>query len=98
MFQARVRLTPEGEAYRQFDPAAQKWISHSWSEMQVRVWQWRASLRRENLPGGARIAILLPNCIEHVCMDQAALSLGLVPVPLHVVDNPENLYGFAKSA
>jgi long-chain acyl-CoA synthetase len=91
MFQARVRLTPEREAYRQFDPVAEKWISHSWSDMQARVWQWRASLRQENLPEGARIAILLPNCIEHVCLDQAALSLGLVPVPLHVVDNPESL-------
>jgi long-chain acyl-CoA synthetase len=33
----------------------------------------------------------LPNSVEHVCLDQAALSLGLVPVPLHVIDNPENL-------
>ncbi len=37
------------------------------------------------------MAILLPNGIEHVCMDQAALSLGFVPVPLHVVDNPESV-------
>jgi len=48
-------------------------------------------LRAEDLPDGSRIAILLPNCVEHVCMDQAALSLGFVPVPLHVVDNPESV-------
>ena len=91
LFQERVRLTPEREAYRQFDARTQQWISYSWSEMHERVMRWRASLQQEHLPGGARIAILVPNSIEHVCMDQAALSLGFVPVPLHVVDNPENL-------
>lgn len=91
MFQARVRQTPDREAYRQFDPQSGQWVSYSWAEMQARVGQWRASLQLEKLPRGARIAILLPNCIENVCMDQAALSLGLVPVPLHVVDNPESV-------
>ena len=43
------------------------------------------------MPLGARIAILVPNGIEHVCMDQAALSLGLVSVPMHVIDQPESL-------
>lgn len=32
----------------------------------------------------------MPNGIEHVAMDQAALSRGLVPVPLHAIDNPES--------
>jgi len=91
LFQARTRLTPAGEAYRQFDLRTQKWVSYSWADMQERVRHWRAALRQENLPLGARVAILVPNSIEHVCMDQAALSLGMVPVPLHVVDNPGNL-------
>lgn len=59
--------------------------------MAERISRWRSALLLEKLPSGARVAILVPNCIEHVCMDQAALSLGLVPVPLHVVDNPGNL-------
>ena len=91
LFQERVRLTPEREAYRQFDARTQQWISYSWAQILERVLRWRASLQQEHLPSGARIAILVPNSIEHVCMDQAALSLGFVPVPLHVVDNPENL-------
>jgi long-chain acyl-CoA synthetase len=33
----------------------------------------------------------MPNGTEHVAMDQAALSLGLVPVPLHAIDNPESI-------
>jgi len=91
LFHERAFLTPEREAYRQFDLPSQRWVSYSWAEVRERVVRWRAALRREGLPNGARIAILVPNSLEHVCMDQAALSLGCVPVPLHVIDNPENL-------
>lgn len=91
LFRERVLLTPEREAYRQFDAKSQQWISYSWAQIHQHVLRWRTALKREDLPTGARIAILVPNSIEHVCMDQAALSLGFVPVPLHVVDNPENL-------
>lgn len=91
LFRERVRLTPEREAYRQFDSASQQWVSYSWAQVEKHVLRWRAALQQEALPSGARIAILVPNSLEHVCMDQAALSLGFVPVPLHVVDNPDNL-------
>ncbi|HUI62329.1 MAG TPA: AMP-dependent synthetase/ligase [Steroidobacteraceae bacterium] len=91
LFQARVRESPGAEAYRQFSSARDAWLGYSWSEMAARVLRFRAALQREMLQEGDRIAILLPNGIEHVCADQAALCLGLVPVPLHVVDNPENL-------
>jgi long-chain acyl-CoA synthetase len=96
LFNERVRLTPDQEAYRQFSIPANRWISYTWAQMHVLVLQYRLALRAERLPAGARIAILLPNSVEHVCMDQAALALGLVPVPLHVIDNPENL-GFVQA-
>jgi long-chain acyl-CoA synthetase len=91
LFQARVRLTPSREAYRQFDVATQTWVSYSWAQIDARVLRWRIALTREALQFGARIALLVPNSVEHVCMDQAALASGFVPVPLHVVDNPESL-------
>ncbi len=91
LLQARVRLTPGREAYRQFDVARQSWVSYSWADVQARVGQWRAALAAENLPAGARIGILVPNSVEHVSMDQAALASGCVCVPLHVIDNPESL-------
>ena len=87
----RVRATPGGEAYRQFDATRGEWVSYSWKEIAHRIRRWRCALAREGFPLGARIAILVPNGIEHVCMDQAALSLGLVPVPMHVIDLPESL-------
>jgi long-chain acyl-CoA synthetase len=39
------------------------------------------------LPAHASVAILLPNGLNAVSIDQAALSLGHVPVPLHAIDN-----------
>lgn len=34
--------------------------------------------------------MLLPNGIDAVCFDQGALIVGLVPVPLHIIDTPAN--------
>ena len=87
----RVAATPQGEAYRQFDRAAGKWASLTWAEFGARVVRWQRALRAESLPAGSRIAILARGCVEHVCMDQAALALGFVPVPLHAIDNPESI-------
>ncbi|OOY42686.1 AMP-dependent synthetase/ligase, partial [Solemya velum gill symbiont] len=46
---------------------------------------------RENLSAGDRVAILLRNCPEWVFFEQAALSLGLVVVPLYTDDRPDNV-------
>jgi long-chain acyl-CoA synthetase len=91
LLEQRAALTPTREAYRQFDVLRKAWISYTWTDMGARVRRWRAGLQAEGLAAGARVALLVPNSIEHVCMDQAALAAGCVPVPLHVVDNPENL-------
>jgi long-chain acyl-CoA synthetase len=87
----RVQATPSGEAYRQFDETSGRWVSYSWSEVGQRGQEWRRALHAERLPSGARIALLVPGGIAHVCMDQAALALGFVPVPMHVIDQPESL-------
>jgi len=68
LFRERVLLTPERDAYRQFDAQSQQWISYSWAQIQERVLRWRAALKQEHLATGARIAILVPNSIEHVCV------------------------------
>jgi long-chain acyl-CoA synthetase len=87
----RVRTTPDSPAYRWFDPEVNGWTSCSWREIDARIDAWGRALDAERLGRGERIAILLPNGIEHISMDQAALSRGLVPVPLHVIDNPESI-------
>lgn len=85
LLSARVRATPNAEAYRQYDSERGVWVSYSWGEIEERIGRWRDALTGEGFPSGARIALLIPNSIEHVCMDQAALSLGFVPVPMHVI-------------
>jgi long-chain acyl-CoA synthetase len=87
----RVQATPDGMAYRWFDPKADRWASCSWREIDTQIDSWGRALDGEKLNPGERVAILLPNGIEHVSMDQAALSRGLVPVPLHAIDNPESI-------
>jgi long-chain acyl-CoA synthetase len=87
----RVQATPDREAYRQFDGKTARWIGYSWREVDAQFDAWRRALDAEQLSHGDRVAILVPNSIEHVAMDQAALSRGLVPVPMHAIDNPESI-------
>ncbi|MGA8785745.1 MAG: long-chain fatty acid--CoA ligase [Polaromonas sp.] len=87
----RVAQTPQGEAYREFDPASSQWVSTCWAEVGERVTQWRHALAAMRFSSHASIAILLPNGLDAVSLDQAALSLGFVPVPLHAIDNPGSI-------
>jgi long-chain acyl-CoA synthetase len=87
----RAAATPEGEAYRRYDRTAKRWMAVTWRGVGEQVLRWKRALAREALPHGARVAILARASLQHVCMDQAALALGLVPVPLHALDNPESI-------
>jgi long-chain acyl-CoA synthetase len=91
MFAWRVARSPDAEAYRQFDAKEGAWVSTSWAQAGIGVAQWQAALARLQLPRGARVAILLPNGLDAVFIDQAALALALVPVPLHSIDNPGSI-------
>ena len=83
--------SPQGQAYREFDAATGRWTAACWAEAGERIAQWAQALAAQQLPRQARIAILLPNGLDAVCIDQAALALGLVPVPLHAIDNPGSI-------
>ena len=87
----RVAQSPQGEAYREFDNVTGQWVSTRWVGASERIAHWGCALAVLQLPRQARIAILLPNGLDAVCTDQAALSLGLVPVPLHAIDNPGSI-------
>ena len=93
----RIAATPGGAAYRQYERSeggesgAGRWQDFTWGEFGQRVAQWQRALQRESLPAGSRIAILARGSVEHLCMDQAALALGFVPVPLHAIDNAESI-------
>lgn len=87
----RIAATPDAEAYREFDAGQGVWRSCSWAEAGQRIARWTAALAVQKLPPGARVAILLPNGLDAVCMDQAVLALGCVPVPMHDLDNPGSI-------
>ncbi|SDI34098.1 AMP-dependent synthetase/ligase [Paraburkholderia phenazinium] len=91
LFAWRVALTPETEAYRQYDDITAQWASFTWHDAGERVARLVTLLSGLGLPRGVRIAILLPNGLHAVCLDQAALALGYVPVPMHALDNPTSI-------
>jgi len=91
LFAWRVARTPQAEAYRQADAATGRWTSISWQQAADRVARFAAALAGVALPRGARVAILLPNGLDAICIDQAVLALACVPVPLHAIDNPASI-------
>jgi len=91
LFAWRVAQTPAFEAYRQFDETDGKWISTSWQDAGQRVAGFVSALSTLNLEHGARVAILLPNGLNAVCIDQAVMAIGCVPVPMHALDNPGSI-------
>jgi long-chain acyl-CoA synthetase len=90
LFRARVGASPDAVAYRQFDEAREVWTSHTWAQVAAEVERWRRALVKEGLAPGDRVAVMLKNCVEWVVFDQAALSLGLVTVPLYLDDRPDS--------
>lgn len=90
LFAARVSRTPDKIGFRQYDRKRESWQNYTWNDVSKRVDRLRQGFRSQGLQPGDRVAILLPNSIEWVCADQAALAEGLVVVPLYLRDNPDN--------
>ncbi len=90
LFIERAKRTPDNIAYRYFDTHRDTWLDLTWAQMRDHVACWQAALLRENLAAGDRVALMLRNCPEWVMFEQAAMSLGLVVVPLYTVDRPDN--------
>jgi long-chain acyl-CoA synthetase len=84
LFRCRAARTPDAIAYRQYNPATDAWQSYSWAQMQQEVTRWRGALSRADLEPGDRVALMLRNSVEWVLFEQAALSLGLVVVPIRL--------------
>ena len=91
LFVERVKRSAQGVAYRYFDGGQNAWISLTWAQVRDQVARWQAALLREELAPGDRVGIMLRNCPQWVMMDQAAMSLGLVVVPLYTVDRADSV-------
>ncbi len=91
LFLERVKLTPDSIAYRYFDTHRQDWLTLTWAQALEQMTRWQVALQSEKLTAGDRVALMLRNCPEWVMFEQAAISLGLVVVPLYTVDRPDNV-------
>ncbi len=85
----RVELTPNQIAYRQSE--SEVWRDYDWQAVSERVACWQQGLSGEGLQPGDRVAVHLPNGLDWMCFDLAALGLGLITVPLYTSDSPGNL-------
>lgn len=91
LFVERVRRSPDLGAYRYFDAPRNEWQALTWAQMAEQTARWQAALIGEGLNPGDRVGIMLRNCPQWIMFDQAALSLGLVVVPLYTVDRPDSV-------
>jgi long-chain acyl-CoA synthetase len=91
LFGERARRTPDAVAYTEYDDEAGVWRDLTWSQMERTIARWQAALKREPLAPGDRVAIMLRNSSTWVVLDQAAMGLGLVVVPLYTQDRPDNV-------
>ncbi|MET0029811.1 MAG: long-chain fatty acid--CoA ligase [Candidatus Thiodiazotropha sp.] len=98
LFYQRAQRTPDNLAYRYHDRNNKQWCELSWADMARQVACWRHALSGEELEPGDRVAVLLRNCPEWVMFDQAALSLGLVVVPLYTDDRADAAAYILKDA
>jgi long-chain acyl-CoA synthetase len=91
LFRERLNKTPDSPAYLNYCEKTQQWQTISWSDAAQQIAYWQQALKAEGLSPGDRVALNLKNCPEWVFFDQAALSLGLITVPLYPDDRPDSL-------
>ena len=91
MLQARVAASPALPAYRESVGKDLPWKQLSWGEVGAAVMQYRCALQRSGIVHADRVGIWLPNSIYAMCMDQAALQIGAIAVPVHSTDNPASI-------
>jgi long-chain acyl-CoA synthetase len=91
LFLERVKSTPDAIAYRYFDTHKDEWMTLTWAQVRDQVARWQVALVGERLTVGDRVAIMLRNCPQWIMFEQAAMSVGLVVVPLYTVDRPDNV-------
>ena len=85
----RALAAPDRALYRHW--TGERWEDVTAADVAARAARWQAAFRREGYAAGDRIAVAVRNGIQWVAIDQAALGLGLVVVPLYVDDNADNI-------
>ena len=90
MLERTARVYADREAYKWFEHRTNEWVGITWRQFSERVMRWRKAFAKMGLQRGARVAMLLPNSVDALTFDMAALCNALVPVPLHATDTAGN--------
>jgi long-chain acyl-CoA synthetase len=88
-----LRRTAEesGDAPAFSDRADGEWKTLTWSQTRQRALELAAGFVAVGCRPGDRIALMLPNRIEHVLADLGAVHAGAVPVTLYATFAPEQV-------
>ena len=85
----RALAAPGRALYRHW--TGEGWKDVTAAEVAALAARWQAAFRREGYAPGDRVALAVRNGVQWVAIDQAALGMGLVVVPLYVDDNADNV-------
>ena len=78
--------------------AGNEWRDLTARDVAALAARWQQAFRREGCAAGDRVAICARNGPQWIAVDQAALGLGLIVVPLYVDDNADNIAWCAGDA
>lgn len=98
LFQQRLKRSPQHIAYRSYSSLQKDWYDTSWQQVAIQVARWQNAMANEPLAPGDRVAVNLKNCKEWVFFDLAAMSLGLIVVPLYPDDRPDSVAYILRDA
>lgn len=79
-------LRPDMPIYQYYDNRTKEWTTVTVAQVCEKVNRWAHAFAACGLNRGDRVAMLLPNGLDAICFDMAALTCALVPVPLHAID------------
>jgi len=91
LFNKRVELNPNKEAFHYYNKQLEQWQSYSWFEAAQEVARWQALIQSYALKPLEKVAIMISNSPQWVFVEQAALALECVVVPLYMNDCAENV-------
>ncbi len=97
-FNQRVNLTPDKTAYLEYNHETQEWQNYTWTEVASLAASIQAWFQTLNLHQGERIALIIPNGVMWVAIDQAAAGLGIITVPLYPNDREDNVQYIIENA
>ncbi len=80
-----------GDAPAFSNEAGDGWQTLTWAQTHQRVRELAAGFAALGLAPGERVALMLPNCTEHVLADQAAVHAGGLGVTIYATLAPEQI-------